>query len=127
VRRLEHLSIVVRDLERTRRFYVDILGMRCVPRPAFNFEGLWFQAENTLVHAILEHVQSGPAPDPAPAGLTLSRTQHMAFEVESAEQAAVWLRAQGVEIVSGPKLRPDGPVQVFVTDPDHHVVELFNF
>src|SRR4051794_19754568 len=43
VKTLDHVTVVVKDLERSRRFYVEILGMREVRRPAFSFEGSWFQ------------------------------------------------------------------------------------
>lgn len=34
------------------------------------------------------------------------------------------MKELGVPIVDGPKSRPDGYIQVFVTDPDGHVIEL---
>ena len=44
VRTLDHVTVVVGDLEASRTFYVDVLGMLEVPRPAFSFDGLWFQS-----------------------------------------------------------------------------------
>src|SRR5262245_3687033 len=124
VKSLDHVTIVVKDLEQSRRFYVEILGMRLVPRPAFSFDGLWFQAGATQIHLILEFSKSGPAGNLLPEERRSSLTQHAAFAVEDAEAAAVHLRAAGVPILSGPQLRPDGYWQVFVTDPDGHVIEL---
>ena len=124
VKTLDHVTIVVRDLERSRRFYCDVLGMRQVERPGFSFAGRWFQAGNTQIHLILEHDESGPAGLLAPDKLTSSRTHHFAFEVADGHAAARRLVELSVPIVSGPKERPDGAVQVFVTDPDGHVVEL---
>ncbi len=54
----------------------------------------------------------------------MSRTHHFAFEVDDAYAATEVLRQQGIPVVSGPKNRPDGMIQVFATDPDGHVVEL---
>jgi catechol 2,3-dioxygenase-like lactoylglutathione lyase family enzyme len=124
VRRLDHVTIVVEDLARSRDFYVDVLGMEPLDRPKFSFEGSWFQAGKTQIHLILEHAESGPAGIHVPKHLASSRTHHFAFEVEDANHAAIELRRRNVPIVSGPKERPDGAVQVFVTDPDGHVVEL---
>jgi catechol 2,3-dioxygenase-like lactoylglutathione lyase family enzyme len=53
-----------------------------------------------------------------------SRNHHFAFEVNDARAAAERLKAVGVELLEDAKLRPDGAIQVFLTDPDHHVVEL---
>ena len=124
VKSLDHVTIVVKDLERSRRFYVDGLGMRETPRPTFQFPGLWFQAGATQIHLILEHIGSAPAGNPLPEKFRTSRSQHFAFLVDNAQ--ATYLRAQelGMKIVSPPKPRPDGFVQVFLNDPDGHVVEL---
>jgi catechol 2,3-dioxygenase-like lactoylglutathione lyase family enzyme/uncharacterized protein YunC (DUF1805 family) len=124
VQSLDHATLVVKDLERSRRFYVDILGMREVKRPAFSFAGLWFQAGATQIHLILEFAESGPAGNLVPPERRSSRTHHLAFLVPDARAVIAPLQAQGVTILSGPKPRPDGFLQVFVTDPDGHVIEL---
>jgi catechol 2,3-dioxygenase-like lactoylglutathione lyase family enzyme/uncharacterized protein YunC (DUF1805 family) len=124
VRSLDHVTLVVKDLARSRQFYVDVLGMREVPRPAFSFAGLWFQAGATQIHLILEYAGSGPAGNLLPAEKRNSRTHHLAFLVDNAAAAMALLQTHDVPLLSGPKPRPDGYVQVFVSDPDGHVVEL---
>ena len=124
---IDHISIIVRDLEASRHFYVDILGMQQVPRPAFKFPGLWFQAGATLVHLIGEHPGSAPAgyQEPAEKAGTL-RVGHFAFGVEDAYAALETLKQCGVRLRGNPSMRPDGYLQVFCYDPDGHVVELFS-
>src|SRR4051812_35403393 len=61
VKGIAHVPLFVKDLERSRAFYVGVLGMREVPRPAFSFAGSWFQAGKTQVPLILEYEGSGPA------------------------------------------------------------------
>lgn len=121
VQSIDHVTIVVRDLAATRRFYVDLLGMREVPRPPFSFAGQWFQAGATQIHTILEFSGSGPAGTAAGQN---TRGHHFAFLVPDAAEAARLLVERGVELVSLPKFRPDGAVQMFVHDPDGHLVEL---
>lgn len=121
VKHIDHVTIVVKDLERSRGFYCDVLGMREVERPGFSFAGKWFQAGSTQIHLILEHAESGPAGE---ARTRSSRGHHFAFEVADGHGAAWRLTELGLPIVSGPKERPDGAVQVFVNDPDGHLVEL---
>src|SRR5262245_30525374 len=79
---IDHVTLVVADLERSASFYVDLLGMRRTERPSFGFPGLWFQAGNTQIHLILAHDKSGPAglPD-APPAAGPGRVFHFAFEV----------------------------------------------
>ena len=124
VKSLDHATLVVKDLERSRAFYVGVLGMREVPRPAFSFAGLWFQAGATQIHLILEFAGSGPAGNLLAEKLRTSRTHHLAFLVEDAPAAVARLKEMQVPVLSGPHPRPDGFIQVFVTDPDGHVIEL---
>jgi catechol 2,3-dioxygenase-like lactoylglutathione lyase family enzyme len=124
VKYIDHVTLIVRSVEASRRFYVDLLGMQEVPRPAFSFGGAWFRAGATLVHLIEEHDRSGPAGYPVEVLVRSSRNHHFAFEVDDAYTAAVQLKAMGIELLDDAKLRPDGAVQVFLTDPDYHVVEL---
>lgn len=124
VRHIDHITLVVRDLEASRRFYVELLGMKEVARPAFSFEGAWFQAGATLLHLIKEHDCSGPAGCGEPGLVRTSRSHHFAFEVDDARAAAEYLKMRGVSLLQDARLRPDGAVQVFLTDPDQHVVEL---
>ena len=125
-RYIDHVTLVVKDMQRSRRFYVDLLGLEEVPRPGFRFPGMWFQAGPTQIHLIGEHDESGPAGVRAADGASISRTNHFAFEVADANAAAAYLREQGIAIAAGPKQRPDGPTQVYVHDPDGHLVELFS-
>jgi catechol 2,3-dioxygenase-like lactoylglutathione lyase family enzyme len=85
---------------------------------------LWFQAGATQIHLILEYAGSSPAGNLLPESQRSSRSQHLAFLVDDATAVMPQLEKLGVKVLSGPKPRPDGYVQVFVTDPDGHVVEL---
>lgn len=124
VRHIDHVTLVVRNVEASRRFYIGLLGMREVPRPAFSFGGAWFQAGATLIHLIEEHDRSGPAGYPVEVLVRSSRNHHFAFEVDDARAAAEKLKSMGIALLDDAKLRPDGAIQVFLTDPDNHVVEL---
>ncbi|MCH2211399.1 MAG: VOC family protein [Fuerstiella sp.] len=123
VQHIDHVTIVVKDLKRSREFYVDLLGMEEVDRPNFSFSGAWFRAGATLLHLIEEHAESGVAGTSVDRSRN-SRCHHFAFEVADARAAAGVLRDRGVSLLQEVKLRPDGAVQMFVGDPDGHVVEL---
>ena len=124
---IDHVTIVVEDLQRSRAFYRDLLGMDEIERPDFGFPGFWFQAGQTQVHLIIKQEGSsvpgcGLDPDQVGAGLT----HHFAFEVENARSAFEVLEAAGVRIQGGPARRPDGCTQVWFYDPDGHCVEVFS-
>lgn len=126
VQALDHVTLVVRNLERSRAFYVDLLGMRLVERPRFDFAGLWFQAGQQQIHLILANEKSSDAglPEP-PSRARPGRVFHFAFAVADCAKATERLVAAGVK-VRGSGLRPDGCQQTWCHDPDGHVVELFS-
>lgn len=124
VQSLDHVTIVVKSLDRSREFYVAGLGMREVARPAFTFPGAWFQAGATLIHLIGEHDGGCPPGNPLAEHFRTSRSHHFAFLVDDVEAAHARAVELGLNVVSPPKSRPDGFVQVFLNDPDGFVVEL---
>lgn len=124
VRHIDHVTLIVADLEKSREFYCDVLGMEQVERPGFSFGGRWFQAGPTQIHLIIDHDEAGPVGENTADLQKSSRNRHFAFEVEDGHAAGARLQELGIPILSGPKERPDGAVQVFVCDPDGHVVEL---
>jgi len=68
--------------------------------------------------------RSRPAGYPDGVVKKSSRNHHFAFEVADAKAAAEHLKQKGIELVDDAKKRPDGATQVFLQDPDGHVVEL---
>ena len=116
ITQLNHVSIEVRDHERSAKFYAEIIGLARLPRPAFNFPGAWFRlGKDQELHLIQG--------DPGSAGpKSGSRSNHFAVMVDSIDAAAEHLRQHGV-IFTGPKKRPDGASQIFFDDPDGHTIE----
>jgi glyoxylase I family protein len=125
--RIQHVGLVVADLERSRGFYSEALGLEEVPRPTnFTFDGAWFRFGGTEIHLLADAHATGGAgqPDPGP-GAAKGMTHHLAFEVDDVEAACERLAEHGVALEGGPMPRGDGYVQVFFRDPDGYVLELF--
>ncbi len=114
---IDHYSIWVNDLELSARFYVEVLGLQQIERPDFNFEGAWF----ALGSSQQLHLISGRTTEVA-AG---SRKNHLAILIDSVRKAHSTIESnQPSCIVKGPKQRPDGHWQLFITDPDGYFIEL---
>ncbi len=125
VQSFDHLTLVVANLKATRHFYVDLLGMEEILRPDFDFAGSWFAVGKVQIHVILASELSGQA-GWGDRGVTVcSRGHHFAFQISDIESAAEQASEFGIEIAAGPKQRPDGAKQLFVFDPDQHLIELF--
>jgi len=128
VQSLDHVTIVAADLDRTRAFYVGILGMREVHRPHFGFPGLWFQTGTTQIHVNVAGSEcGGRAGIPDGQACTPSQGFHIAFSVEDGPEAARRLAQAGFKIIDGPRLRPDGVHQFYLYDPDGHLIEICSF
>jgi glyoxylase I family protein len=135
IKALDHLDLVVSSLERSQPFYQELLG---------------FTRASEIVGERGERVVYLSRPESAGGGgfaLGLREKQsdahgvpfdryavgvhHVAFEVESraaVDERAEWLRANGVEIESGPKeyAYRSGYYAVFFYDPDGIKLELLH-
>jgi len=114
IHELNHVMIRVRDLEASNRFYGEILGLKRIPRPAFDFPGTWFALGSQELHLI-----GDPTLPAAPR-----QHHHFAVRIDDADAARRELESRGWTHLRGPQRRPDGAMQVFVTDPDGYMIEL---
>lgn len=119
IEEIHHVSLNIRDLERSRQFYTEILGLQPLERPAFRTDGLWFAIGDTgqQLHLILY-----PGETLRDGGIDTS-DGHFALRIKSYEAAVKWLEGCNVEYIG----KPDsvaGFAQIFLIDPDHNVIEL---
>jgi catechol 2,3-dioxygenase-like lactoylglutathione lyase family enzyme len=126
VKTIDHITLVVKDLEIASRFYRDVLGMRQVERPPFGFPGAWFQAGNTQIHMNIAGEEAGEPGIRVIGAKNAPRAFHFAFEVDDCDAAAEALAASGERIEVAPRSRPDGARQMYLRDPDGHLVELYS-
>jgi catechol 2,3-dioxygenase-like lactoylglutathione lyase family enzyme len=131
IRKLDHVSFLVKDVERSRRFYSEVLGLREIPRPSnASSLGAWLTNDKHSfeVHLIGEAEEGRVAQTHTPYRLDEMATghgSHPAFEVENLEAVTQHLHGLNVEIMGGPRPRGDGVQQVFICDPDGYMIELF--
>ena len=106
-------------VERLRRFYVDIIGLREGPRPAFRpgSRGYWLYAGDEAV----VHLSIGADGDGAPADT--GWFDHLAFDCEDLDAFRARLGAAGVHYRTD-IVDERGQIQLFLTDPAGIGVEL---
>jgi catechol 2,3-dioxygenase-like lactoylglutathione lyase family enzyme len=125
---LEHYLVLTADLDRTRDFYRDALGLREGPRPPLGFPGYWLYlgdvpcihiAEwNTYrTHSLAAGISvSTPAPGTGPL-------DHVAFN--ATDLAGVKARLLAYEIGYSVNEVPNaGLTQLFLKDPNDLKVEI---
>ncbi|MBI4636331.1 MAG: VOC family protein [Candidatus Rokubacteria bacterium] len=119
VRELGHVSLFVRDLEATRRFYRDLLGLR--ETGTAKGGRIAFFSAGVHHHDVSCEVARAEGPGPQPKGVP--GLYHIAFDVgrslDDLEAARRWVEAHG--------LAPFGETasSFSVRDPDGHEIELY--
>lgn len=111
---LNHVALAVSDVPRSIDFYEKVVGLKRKPRPAFDFDGAWFAIGDTRELHLLEGLETPVNEHP--------RGDHFAMEVADFEACRAHFEEKGANIVNV-NLRPDGARQIFIEDPDRHVVE----
>jgi catechol 2,3-dioxygenase-like lactoylglutathione lyase family enzyme len=112
--KIDHVSILITDIGRSRHFYRDVLGLREIAGPkTFDFVVLWFDLGDQHLHLLLK-----PTPD------TLS-PRHFALRVADCSSARTYFREQGIAI------QETTPIphcdRFFIADPDGNRIEVIQW
>jgi catechol 2,3-dioxygenase-like lactoylglutathione lyase family enzyme len=123
IRQIAEVALVVTDLERSERFYTQVLGLPVFMREpgrmvtvrlANGFLGLWLPGVWEL----------RPGNDGAPIRLEGGGRSHLVFYIDlaHAEAALANLQRHGVPYY-GPRVLENGEVHIDFEDPDGHMLE----
>jgi catechol 2,3-dioxygenase-like lactoylglutathione lyase family enzyme len=119
---LNHYTIMVQDLERTREFYEDVVGLRTGDRPPLAFPGYWLYCGGVPTVHLVGYRPENPQFDGAPE---TGRLDHIAFAAENLKLMRERLKARGIEYIE--RVLPQlNMTQLFFKDPDGINIE-FNF
>ncbi len=111
---LDHATIYTDDIEATRRFYVDVLGLEVGFRPTVSVPGYWlYSGPNPILHLV--------------AGETAREARgaidHVSFAVQDFDAVLARLTAAGVAFRAF-DIPNDLGRQAFVSDPNGVNIEL---
>jgi len=124
IKNINHVAIVVTDVDRARNFYEKVLKLKRIPRPQTRVPGEWLGIGDNQLHLVGER---------APEGQIDPRRPHMALAVEDLEAVKTTLTEMGVSFVDASQqtvipmtedaLRLVGK-QIWLEDPDGNMIEL---
>jgi catechol 2,3-dioxygenase-like lactoylglutathione lyase family enzyme len=117
---MHHVAIKNRDLEATERFYVDVLGMRKVARPDFDFPGAWLQMGTTMFHLMGGDMAVNPKGEFEEGSAAVD---HIALQARDFDSMKARLLAHNLEYTEN-EIREFGIWQLFVSDPNGVRIEL---
>lgn len=78
LKRLDHINVCTRQLERLKAFYSEVLGLPPGPRPNFSFGGAWMYCGSQPTVHLVERLELEPAVGDL-------RLQHFAFAADDLE------------------------------------------
>ena len=114
VAKIDHVSIVITDEERGRRFYRDVVGLREIPKPkTFDFVVVWFDLGDQHLHLMLKDRSD-----------TMS-ARHFALRVSDAAAARAYFRGLGMEVQETTLIH--GADRFFIHDPDGNRIEIIQW
>ena len=112
---MNHFTVLTSDLDASRTFYIDLLGLTEGFRPDLGFPGAWLYAGD---QAVL-HIVAGRGVPANPRGVI----DHMAFSARDLRAVAARLTERGVAYDLR-RLPTTGAWQLFCLDPSGARVEL---
>ena len=111
---LDHVSVMVTALGRSRTFYREILGLKEIAKPrTFDFSVLWFELGNHQLHLLLK-----------PKADTLS-PRHFALRVKDVARARKALTSLGMNCEETTPI--PGADRFFIYDPDGNRIEIIQW
>ena len=125
---LNHYLIVSKNLERSRKFYEQVLGMKVADRPDFGFPGYWLQLDGDIcVHLASQNpnrIRDQFLLKKHPKGTKGSGSvDHIAFLAK--DPRGVRKRIEKSKVPMHFRSFPDAKLfQIFLKDPDDVTIEL---
>jgi catechol 2,3-dioxygenase-like lactoylglutathione lyase family enzyme len=128
---LEHVLVLADDIDATRDFYCQVVGLSVGERPPLAFPGYWLYAEPDGTGPACVHVadRRAYAAHAAELGLNVPESDpgvgpvdHIAFNAADYSGLLERLEHHGVRAVTNAV--PGGPRQVFIEDPNGVRVEI---
>ncbi|OEK01506.1 hypothetical protein BFP97_08215 [Roseivirga sp. 4D4] len=117
----DHMAIVVKDLEESKKFYVDVLGFKNIEDPTGNPLIDWVENnKGQQIHMIEADMSS----------IKLTKSVHYSFSVEALRPFIANLENRKVSFESwegelgGITIRPDGVRQIYLQDPNGYWIEI---
>ena len=114
ISQIDHCSVIITDVERSRRFYRDVLGLKEIHKPrTFDFVVLWFDLGNMHIHLLLKEQADIISP------------RHFALRVADATRARKYFHEQGVATLETTPI--PGADRFFIHDPDGNRIEIIQW
>ena len=121
---IHHVAIIASDYARSKRFYVEVLGLEVVAEAYREARDSW-KLDLRLADGTQVELFSFPAPPPRVSRPEACGLRHLAFRVADLDAALAHLRAHGVDAEPVRVDEYTGRRFSFFADPDGLPLELY--
>jgi glyoxylase I family protein len=124
LKKIHHIAIICSDYEKSKDFYVRILGLNPV-REVYREERDSYKLDLEVNGEYQIELFSFPNPPKRPSYPEAAGLRHLAFEVDDIEEAAKEIKSHGIEVEP---IRLDSFTErrfTFFADPDGLPIELY--
>jgi len=125
ITQMQHYMVLSKNLEQTRHFYCDVLGLRTGFRPPFDFEGLWIYVGDVAVVHVATQTSYEVSGRVEAAGKRhgSGSVDHIAFSADNYDELVSSFDRHGVKY-RATKVPDSDLRQLFVLDPDGIQIEI---
>jgi glyoxylase I family protein len=116
--RVQHEGIVTRDAEKSKDFYMKVLGLEVLPRPKLSSPGYWLGTLNRYPQL---HIIQSDSPIPGADAPIKPTARHTCFEVEDYDALKAMFVREGIEYIENEQ--PGARFQMLINDPDGNTLE----
>ncbi|WP_027416998.1 VOC family protein [Aneurinibacillus terranovensis] len=123
VRRIEHVCVMVKNLENSIQFFGDVIGLQLIkrmghPNPALKLAFLGFEeSQETIIELIQGYNDDLPVE---------GKVHHICFKVDNLEEEIARLKNLNVTFITEEiETLPDGSRYIFFAGPDGEWIEFF--
>jgi len=114
VQQIDHVSIIITEVDRSRRFYRDLLRLTEIAKPrTFDFVALWFDLGNQHLHLLKKEQQDTRSP------------RHFALRVRDVPAARAYFKERGIPTEETTQI--PGADRFFIHDPDGNRIEIIRW
>lgn len=120
--KINHIAILVKNLDKAREFYGRILGLEELARAQFFISGLWYQLGDIQLHLMLS--ETCPFPHVHPLAATVQPHFCVSMTALDFDETIKRLKNADIALIGDIEETASGGRRAFFSDYDRNMIEI---